>query len=199
MFKQILPSIRMTLCIAVLTGLIFPFIITLMASVFFSSQAGGSMLKGADGHVIGSALIGQRFDSAHYFHGRPSNAGSGYCGEASGGTNLGPTSNKLINGADGFDGVKQLAEKYRADNKLTPEENVPVDAVTRSGSGLDPDISQANAYFQARRVAGARGLSEEQVLNVVRSQTCGRQLGVLGEPRVNVLKLNLALDALNHK
>jgi len=198
MFKQMLPALRATIVLAVLTGLVFPAVVTLFAQLFFPEQANGSLIRNSAGQVIGSKLIGQMFVKPEYFHPRPSAAGSGYDGAASGGTNLGPTSAKLILGDKGFKGIKQLAEDYRKENLLAPDEKVPVDAVTRSGSGLDPDISPANAELQARRVAQARKMQLDELLALVRKKTEGRQLGFLGEPHVNVLMLNLALDEVNH-
>jgi K+-transporting ATPase ATPase C chain len=210
MLKQLLPAIRATLVLAVLTGLLFPLAITAVAQVVFPSQANGSLIRGVDGKVIGSRLIGQGFTRPEYFHPRPSAAGNGYDPTASGGTNLGSTSDKLINGIhkklpDGkddpgnFDGVKDLATAYRTENHLPADALVPVDAVTRSASGLDPHISQANALLQVPRVAAARKISADQVEAVVRNHIEGRDLGLLGEPRVNVLELNLDLDARARK
>jgi len=205
MLKNIIISIRATLVLAVLTGLLFPGLITLIAQLVFPYQANGSLIV-KNGKTIGSRLIGQSFTKPEYFHPRPSAAGSGYAGEASSGTNLGPTSKKLILGQsddpatkdvdESFKGVKQLADTYRTENGLAPNERVPVDAVTRSGSGLDPDISEANALMQAPRVAKTRNLPEATVTDLVHTHTEGRQLGFLGEPHVNVLMLNLALDDL---
>ena len=127
---------------------------------------------------------------------RPSAAGNGYDGTSSGGTNLGPNNPKLTSGAPGFAGIRQLAEEYRKRNGLSPDALIPIDAVTRSGSGLDPDITPANAALQVPRVAHARGLSEDEVRRLVAAHTRGRQFGFLGEPRVSVLELNLALDGL---
>lgn len=196
MIRQLLPALRATLLLASLTGLVFPAIVTLLSQVLFPDQANGSLVRDGAGQTKGSRLIGQSFTRAEYFHGRPSAAGSGYAGESSGGTNLGPTSARLILGAKDFAGIKQLAEAYRRENLLLPDERVPVDAVTRSGSGLDPDISAENAALQARRVAAARHLPEEAVQALVRRHTEGRQFGFLGEPRLNVLMLNLALDQM---
>ena len=192
------------LVITVLTGLIFPYAVTGIAQVLFHRQANGSLIE-QNGQVVGSSLIGQNFAAAGYFHPRPSAAGNGYDAANSGGTNLGPTSDKLINGihkktADGkddpgnFDGIKDLADAYRKENNLPATQDLPSDAVTRSASGLDPEISPANAALQVGRVAKQRGLSDDQVAKLVNDNTDGRQLGILGEPRVNVLKLNLALD-----
>jgi K+-transporting ATPase ATPase C chain len=188
----------------ILFGLLFPFAITAIAQVAFSHQANGTLIE-KDGRIIGSELIGQNFASPEYFHPRPSAAGLGYDAANSAGTNLGPTSDKLINGIHGklpdgsddpgnYDGIKDLAAAYREENGLALNAQVPADAVARSSSGLDPDISPANADLQVARVAGARGLSEEQVRRLVAQSTRGRFLGMFGEPRVNVLMLNMALD-----
>jgi K+-transporting ATPase ATPase C chain len=144
--------------------------------------------------VIGSELIGQEFSRPEYFQSRPSAAGNGYDGTSSGGTNLGPNNPKLKNGAADFSGIQQLAEKYRKNNGLPQYAPIPIDAVTRSASGLDPDISAANAALQIPRVARARGWSEEAVRRLVAIHTKGPQLGFLGNARVTVLELNLALD-----
>lgn len=207
MLKQLIPSLRATIVLAFLTGIVFPFLVTCLTQSFFRDQADGSLIHNQAGQVIGSRLIGQQFTRTEYFHSRPSAAGSGYCGEASGGTNLGPTSAKLINGQsddpftknvnESFMGVKQLAQRYRAENFLEKGERVPVDAVTRSASGLDPHISEANATLQARRIAKVRSLPIAMVLDLVHKNSEARDLGFLGEPRVNVLLLNLALDDLN--
>lgn len=204
MVRQLFPALRATLVLAALTGLLFPLLITGVAQAVFPAQANGSLIRDAGGQVIGSRLIGQSFSRPEYFHPRPSAAGSGYAGEASSGTNLGPTSAKLIEGLkddpatkdtdESYAGVKQLVETYRQENHLAADARVPVDAVTRSASGLDPHISLANALLQAPRVAAARGADPERVTALVRRNTAGRDLGVLGEPRVNVLELNLALD-----
>ena len=153
------------------------------------SQANGSLVRDSSGNVIGSAILAQNFTQPEYFHPRPSAAGSdGYDATASGGSNLGPTNQKLI------DNVTDRTAAYREENGLADDALVPVDAVTTSASGLDPDISPANALIQASRVAKARGMSEDQVRGMVNQYTEGRTLGILGEPRVNVLRLNLALD-----
>lgn len=204
MVRHLFPALRATLVLAGLTGLLFPLLITGVSQGVFPAQANGSLIRDAGGQVIGSRLVGQSFSRPEYFHPRPSAAGSGYAGEASSGTNLGPTSAKLIQGLpddpatkdtdESYPGVKQLVEAYRQENHLGAEVRVPVDAVTRSASGLDPHISLANALLQAPRVAAARGADAERVTALVRKHTSGRDLGVLGEPRVNVLELNLALD-----
>jgi K+-transporting ATPase ATPase C chain len=166
------------------------------SNVLFPFNSQGSLIKGADGQIIGSSLIGQRFAQAKYFHPRPSAAGAGYAAEASSGTNLCPSSAKLIMGSKDFSSVKQLADDYRKENVLAADAAVPVDAVTRSASGLDPDISPANALLQVKRVASSRGLTEASVIDLVKRNVKQRELGVLGEPRVNVLLLNLELDRL---
>ena len=204
MLKTIIQATRATLVLAILTGIIFPLAITAVAHTVFPSQANGSLVSNPKGVVIGSRLLAQQFSKPIYFHPRPSAAGSGYAGEASSGTNLGPTSQKLFEGQaddpktkdvdESFLGVKQLADNYRKENNLAPDFLVPVDAVTRSGSGLDPDISPENAAAQAQRVATARKMPLQVVLNAVSQNTESRQLGFLGNPRVNVLSLNLSLD-----
>lgn len=206
MLKQLLPAVRATLGLAVLTGILFPLAVTGIAQVAFSYQANGSLIRGVDGKVVGSELIGQPFSKPEYFHARPSAAGSGYDGSLSSGTNLGPTSSKLIAGVpddpategtdESYAGVKQLVEQYRRVNGLGPDVKVPVDAVTRSASGLDPHISVANALLQAPRVANARGVEQAAVKELVTKHTENRDLGILGEPRVNVLKLNRALEGV---
>lgn len=205
MLAHIVPSIRATIVLGLFTGLLFPLAITGLSQLMFPGQANGSLIRDSSNRIIGSQLIGQNFTQPKYFHPRPSAAGSGYAGEASSGTNLGPTSAKLINGLpddpatkdvdESYAGIKQLAEQYRKDNDMRSDETVPVDAVTRSSSGLDPDISLANALVQARRVAKARSLPQEVVEDKVKHSAEQRTFGFIGEPRVNVLTLNLALDA----
>lgn len=203
--KHLRPALVLTAFFVVLTGLAFPGVVWAIGSVLFPHQAHGSMLKDSQGRVIGSALLGQSFGKPEYFHPRPSAAGAGYDAANSSGTNLGPTSDKLIEGVkdgpatpsvdESYAGVKDLARAYREENGLARNAWLPADAVTRSASGLDPHISPENAALQSKRVAQARGLPVERVQQLVREHTEGRSLGVLGEPRVNVLELNLALDA----
>jgi len=206
MLKQLRPAILLTLVFVVITGFAFPALIWGIGQVAFKDKANGSMLKDAKGNVVGSELIAQGFSKPEYFHPRPSAAGNGYDATSSGGTNLGPTSDKLINGVhkklpDGkddpgnFDGIKDLVAAYRNENSLPADATVPADAVTRSGSGLDPEISPANADIQATRVADARHMPVDKVRELVKLNTTGPFLGLFGDPAVNVLKLNLALDA----
>jgi K+-transporting ATPase ATPase C chain len=204
--KQLRPAIVLTLFFVILTGLAFPAVVWAIGSVAFPSQAAGSLIKDARGNVVGSALLGQSFSKPEYFHPRPSAAGAGYDAANSSGTNLGPTSDKLINGIkddpatkdvdETYLGFGDLAKAYREENGLAKDAVIPADAATRSASGLDPDISPANAELQVARVARARGLSSDRVRQVVAQTTSGRWLGIVGEPRVNVLQLNLALDSL---
>src|SRR5580704_5885699 len=239
MLKELKPGFMMMLVVTVLTGLIYPAVITGIAQVVFRDQANGSLIV-SNGQVIGSRLIGQSFTKPEYFHPRPSAAGNGYDPTASAGSNLGPTSAKLINGTTkmddkknevvDFDGIKDRIVHYCVDNDIpydssmsldrfkdaqgnlddvklikafnddktplvfTPKTPIPADAVTGSASGLDPHISPGNAQAQEARVARARGVPVEQVQGLVTEHTDGRALGFLGEPSVNVLELNLALD-----
>src|ERR1700681_2108390 len=239
MLKELKPAFMMMLVMTVLTGLIYPAVITGIAQAVFRDQANGSLIL-ANGQVIGSRLIGQNFTRPEYFHPRPSAAGSGYDPTASGGSNLGPTSAKLINGTTkvdekknevvDFDGIEDRIVHYCVDNDIpydaskpldafkdaqgnlddvklikafnddkaplvfTPKTPIPADAVTASASGLDPHISPGNAQAQAARVAKARGVPVERVQGVIEQHTEGRDLGFLGEPSVNVLELNLAMD-----
>jgi K+-transporting ATPase ATPase C chain len=181
-------AIRMTILTAILLGLVYPLAITGIAQVLFPGAANGSLVK-VDGRVIGSSLIAQAFTAAKYFHPRPSAAGSGYDAMASSASNLGPTSRVLV------DRVKADVLRQIAQDPGLSFGAVPVDMVTTSGSGLDPDITVANARAQAPRVAAARDMPVGAVLRLVAQNTAGRTLGFLGEPRINVLKLNLALDA----
>jgi potassium-transporting ATPase KdpC subunit len=187
MFQQLGPALRMTILLTVLTGFLYPGVVTGLCQVFFKNKANGSLVK-VNGKIIGSSLLGQNFTKPEYFHGRPSAAGSdGYDPTASGGSNLGPTSQKL------YDRVKASAEQFRKEN---PDFSgpIPADALTASGSGLDPHISVANAEAQTARVAQARGVNPATVRRLVDGGTEGRDFGLLGEPRVNVLELNLTLD-----
>jgi len=180
-------SIAATLLLAVLCCGIYPAVVWAVGQGLFSGKANGSLVR-VDGKVAGSSLLGQGFTAPNYFHPRPSAAGQGYDAAGSSGTNLGPTSKKLI------EDVKQRVADYRTENGLPPDARVPSDAVTSSASGLDPHISPANANLQAGRVATFRGMTKEDVLKKVRDHTEGRSLGIFGEPRVNVLMLNLELD-----
>jgi K+-transporting ATPase ATPase C chain len=204
MRRQLLASLMMVLVFTVITGLIYPLVVTGVAQVAFDDEANGSRVENAEGEVVGSSLIGQTFTEPEYFHPRPSAAGDGYDPTLSSGSNLGPTNDRFLTGEaddpstpdvdESFDGVAARVEAYRAENGLDGEAEVPVDAVTASGSGLDPHISVANARLQAARVADERGLATDDVLALVDDHTTGRDLGILGEPGVNVLELNLALD-----
>lgn len=179
-------SILFTLVTTILFGLGYPLVITGLASVIFPYKAGGSLIL-KDGQVIGSELLAQSFTSDRYFHPRPSAAGNGYDATASGGSTLAQSNAKLVQRIQGD--IDKLAG-------ANPGKPVPIDMVTTSGSGLDPDITPDNAYYQAARVAKARGFTEDQIRTLIAEQTAGRTLGFLGEPRVNVLDLNLALDKL---
>jgi K+-transporting ATPase ATPase C chain len=190
LLRHVYPAVALTVVLTVLLGVIYPFIMTGLSDLLFNEKARGSLIE-REGEVIGSRLIGQPFKGAGYFHSRPSAAGSGYDAAASGGTNLGPTSKQLLE-----EQVRGRSKRLRTEN---PNSEIPVDLITSSGSGLDPHISPAAAEFQISRVARERRMSEDEVRGLVRKRTEGRQFGVLGEPRVNVLELNLALDEASKK
>ena len=183
--KDLVTSVLILVFFTIALGVVYPLAVWGLGQLVFPYQANGSLLRNSDGDVIGSELIGQDFTSRGYFHGRPSAAGNGYDAGASSGSNLGPTSKKLI------DRINGDAETLQADNPGTP---IPADLVTTSGSGLDPHISPAAAEFQVPRVARERNASQENIRKLVLRLTEGRQFGFLGEPRVNVLMLNLELD-----
>jgi len=238
MLKELRPAFLMMVVMTVLTGLIYPAVVTVVSQVLFAEQANGSLVT-VNGQVVGSRLIGQGFTRPEYFHPRPSAAGAGYDPTATGGSNLGPTSAKLFNGAIktekgvdsvAYDGIKVRIVHYSLENEIpfdsstpleafkdasgnlddvklikafsdqktplifTPRTLLPADAVTASASGLDPHVSPRNAELQIPRVAKARGVSVDQVRSVVEQHTGGRSLGLFGEPYVNVLEVNLALD-----
>ncbi|MBV6501532.1 MAG: Potassium-transporting ATPase KdpC subunit [Prosthecobacter sp.] len=188
--SELLPSLRATLVLAVVTCGAYPLLVTGVAQKVFKDKAGGSLIIDKDGAVRGSALLSQNFAAENFFHPRPSAAGGGHDAAGSGGSNLGPTSQKL------HDALKERVAAYRRLNGLTNDAEVPADAVTASGSGLDPHISVSNALLQAARVARARGLGLERVKALISTHTTDPGLGLLGEPAVNVLALNLGLDTL---
>lgn len=187
-FSHIRGAVASTFVLAVVCCGLYPLIVFGISQALFHDKANGSLIVGADGTVHGSKLLGQAFTNPKYFHPRPSAAGNGYDAANSGGSNLGPTSQKLN------DQIKGRVAAYRAENGLSDTDPVPADAVTASGSGLDPQISLQNAQLQLPRVAKARGLSEEKLRELLQRYTSTRDLGVFGEPGVNVLQLNLALD-----
>jgi K+-transporting ATPase ATPase C chain len=187
-FTELKNSIIATIVFAIIVCGLYPLLIYGAAQLFFPHAANGSLIEGKNRELVGSELLGQMFSADKYFHPRPSAAGTGYDPKNSGGTNLGPTSQKLK------DAVKAAVDQYRKENNLASDVLIPADAVTSSGSGLDPHISVRNAEIQVPRVAKARGLSEDAVLDLVKQNTDGRQFGILGDPGVNVLKLNLALN-----
>jgi len=186
--RQVAPAVLAFVVLTVLTGVAYPLAVTGVAQVAFPGRANGSLVE-RDGVVVGSRLIGQSFAAPQYFHPRPSAAGDGYDAMSSSASNLGPTNEELLSS------VQERVAAYRAENGLTASDKVPVDAVTASGSGLDPHISESNARLQAPRVARGRGIPLDDVLSLIDEHTDGRSLGFLGEPGVNVLELNLALDA----
>jgi potassium-transporting ATPase KdpC subunit len=187
LFKEIRISLVATLFLAILLCGIYPALVWVAAQAIFHDEANGSLII-KNGRVVGSSLLAQGFTGTKYFHPRPSAAGAGYDAANSGGSNLGPLSKKLI------DDIGGRVRNYRIENNLPPEAKVPADAVTASGSGLDPHISPANAVMQAARVARARGLDEGSVRGKIAAHTEGRTLGIFGEPRVNVMLLNLDMD-----
>jgi K+-transporting ATPase ATPase C chain len=187
-FAELRPAILATLVFAIVCCGLYPLIVFGISQLLFPDQANGSLISGGDGTIRGSKLLGQAFSDPKYFHPRPSAAGNGYDATNSGGSNLGPTSQKLK------DTIQERIIAFRTENGLPETEPVPADAVTASGSGLDPHISLHNAELQVPRVAHARGLGEEKVRELVQQNTDGRDLGVFGEPGVNVLRLNLALE-----
>lgn len=187
--RQLRPALMALAVFTVLLGVVYPLFATVVGQVAFSDKADGSLLR-RDGVVVGSELIGQTFSAPGYFHSRPSAAGDGYDGAASSGSNLGPLNPDLLAS------VEERVAAYRDENGLSADVRVPVDAVTASGSGLDPHISAANAQLQTARVADARGLDPAVVTALISEHTDGRSVGVLGEPGVNVVALNLALDEL---
>jgi len=189
-FSHIRGAVMSTLVLALICCGVYPLVVFAISQLLFRDQANGSLIVASDGAVRGSKLLGQAFSDPKYFHPRPSAAGNGYDATSSGGSNLGPTSQKLK------DAIQDRITAYRAENGLNETEPVPADAVTASGSGLDPEISLRNAELQVAHVAKARGLSENKVREFVQRNTDGRDLGVFGDPGVNVLQLNLALNQL---
>jgi potassium-transporting ATPase KdpC subunit len=189
-FSHIRGAVVSTFVLAVVCCGLYPLIVFGISQALFRDKANGSLIIDRDGTVRGSKLLGQGFSDPKYFHPRPSAAGNGYDAVSSGGSNLGPTSQKLN------DAIKDRIAAYREENGLSESEPVPADAVTASGSGLDPHISSQNAALQIPRVAKARGISEDKLRELVRQNTDGPDLGILGEPGVNVLRLNRALDQL---
>jgi K+-transporting ATPase ATPase C chain len=189
-FSEIRSAVMSTLVLAAICCGLYPLIVFGISQMLFFEKANGSLIRDKDGAVRGSKLIGQNFAAEKYFHPRPSAAGNGYDAASSSGSNLGPTSQKLN------DAIKDRIAAYRAENGLKETEPVPADAVTASGSGLDPHISLQNTELQIPRVAKARGMTEERVRELIQQNTDGRDLGVFGDPGVNVLRLNIALDSL---
>jgi potassium-transporting ATPase KdpC subunit len=189
-FSEIRGAIMSTLVLAVVCCGLYPLLVFGIGQLAFRDKANGSLIVDASGTIRGSKLLAQGFSDPKYFHPRPSAAGNGYDAANSGGSNLGPTSQKLK------DAIKERIDAYRKENGLSADQDVPADAVTASGSGLDPHISPRNAEFQVARVAKARGVSEDKMRELIRQNTDGRDLGILGDLGVNVLQLNLALDSL---
>lgn len=183
MKKHLLTALLMTIATTILLGLVYPLVITVLAQILFPDKANGQLIRQGN-HIVGSRIIGQSFTEDAYFHSRPSAAGAGYDAANSGGSNLGPTSKKLVD---------QVAMRVATEHSDAP---VPIDLVTASGSGLDPHITPAAAEYQIPRIAHARGMSESDLRMLVAKHLEGRQFGILGEPRVNVLELNLDLDRL---
>jgi K+-transporting ATPase ATPase C chain len=190
MLKQIRPALVMIVFMTLLLGIAYPFAMTGLSGVLFKAQAGGSLVKDSSGQVIGSSLIAQGFAKPEYLHPRPSAAGNGYDASSSSGSNLGPLDSKLSD---------RINTDVAAIKKDIPGAVIPADAITTSGSGLDPEISPENAMMQASRIAAARGISAGEVQKAIDGATISRELGILGEPRVNVLAANRALDALTAK
>jgi K+-transporting ATPase ATPase C chain len=200
--KTLVVALRVALVTLVVTGILYPLAVTGLAQVLFPHHANGSLVTDLKGNVVGSELIGQAFADPAYLHPRPS--ANAYDANNSGGTNLSTTSKKLRDGQpddpatkdvdESFTGAKDLAAAYRSDNGLPADAAIPADAVTRSASGLDPHVSPENAHLQAARIAKARGVAFERVQAIIEERATGRELGFLGEPRVNVLEVNLALD-----
>jgi K+-transporting ATPase ATPase C chain len=189
-FAELRPAILSTLVLAVVCCGVYPLVVYGLGQALFHDKANGSLIVDQNGTVRGSKLLAQGFSDPKYFHPRPSAAGNGYDAANSSGSNLGPTSQKLN------DAIKDRIAAYRKENGLSENDAVPADAVTASGSGLDPHISLQNAQLQTARIAKARGLSEDKVRELIRQYTDGRNLGFLGDPGVNVLTLNLTLDSL---
>lgn len=190
MWGHLISSFRVLILLSIVTGVVYPLTMTGIAQALFPYQANGTILS-KEGKPIGSELIGQHFEAPGYFHGRPSAAGQdGYDGANSAGSNLGPTNKTLL------ETVEKNIEKVRKENEMQPSQAVPSDMVLASASGLDPHITPAAAYLQAKRVAKERGLKVQQVENLIQRQLEGRQFGIFGEPRINVLKLNMALEQL---
>lgn len=202
--RDLIIALRVNLLFIVLTGFCFPLFIDAASQILFPFQANGSLIKDSSGKLLGSEIIGQQFTLPKYFHPRPSAAGSGYDAANSSGTNLGPTSSKWFIGLkddpttsdtdESYSGVQEIAIDYRNENALQSTSQIPIDAVTRSASGLDPHISPANALVQAERVAKSRTMDIATVSKLIHDNTETRFLGIFGEPRVNVLRLNMALD-----